>query len=87
MRALLGELCQWSEDMMRSGAGLVHQLPGRAGWELRLVVQGGLRVLERIRRMHHATLVHRPTLSAWDAPLLMLRAVMMRTPAATRARP
>jgi hydroxysqualene synthase len=84
-RALLGELCQWSEDVMRSGAGLVHQLPGRAGWELRLVVQGGLRVLERIRRMHHATLVHRPTLSAWDAPLLMLRAVTMRPSAATGA--
>jgi hydroxysqualene synthase len=85
-RALLGDLCQWSEELMRSGAGLVHRLPGRTGWELRLVVQGGLRVLERIRRMHHATLVQRPTLSAWDAPLLMLRALTMRAPAGTRAR-
>jgi squalene synthase HpnC len=30
------------------GAPLVQQLPGRMGWEIRLTVQGGLRILERI---------------------------------------
>jgi hypothetical protein len=33
---------------MLAGAPLVQRLPGRAGWELRAVVQGGLRVLDHI---------------------------------------
>jgi hypothetical protein len=45
---------------------------------LRLVVQGGLRILEKIRRMDHATLTRRPTLSAADAPLLFWRALRQR---------
>jgi hypothetical protein len=60
---------------MREGAPLVRQLPGRAGWELRLVVQGGLRVLEKIRRMDHASLVARPKLGAADVPVLLWRAL------------
>ena len=54
LRALVGELCDWAEDLMRQGAPLALRVPGRAGWELRLVVQGGLRVLEKIRAMDHA---------------------------------
>jgi hypothetical protein len=50
------------------------------GWELRLVVQGGLRVLEKIRRMDHATLSRRPALNAGDAAALLLRALRMRRP-------
>jgi squalene synthase HpnC len=77
-QALVAALCDWATLTMRTGAPLAHRLPGRAGWELRLVVQGGLRVLEKIRRMHHRTLSHRPTLSAWDGPVLLLRALAMR---------
>ena len=46
-RALLAELCAWARDMMLQGASLPLRIPGRAGWELRLVVQGGLRILEK----------------------------------------
>ena len=77
-QALVRTLCTWAEEWMHEGAPLVHQVPGRAGWELRLVVQGGLRVLERIARMDHRTLERRPTLRAWDGPLLLLRALTMR---------
>jgi hypothetical protein len=63
---------------MLEGAPLVHQVPGRAGWELRLVVQGGLRILEKIAAMDHATLARRPTIGAADAPLLLWRAITMR---------
>ena len=45
---------------MLRGAPLVHALPGRAGWELRLVVQGGLRILEKIERLDGATLLAAP---------------------------
>jgi hypothetical protein len=39
---------------MHQGAPWPLRVPGRAGWELRLVVQGGLRILEKIARMDHA---------------------------------
>lgn len=77
-RALIAELCAWAEDLMQQGAPLVHQIPGRAGWELRLVVQGGLRILERIRAMQFASLTQRPQIGALDAPRLLLRAMLMR---------
>ncbi|MGM9513767.1 squalene synthase HpnC [Roseateles sp. DB2] len=76
-RRLIAELCDWSRQLMLIGMPLVHTLPGRAGWELRLVVQGGLRILERIRAMDHASLVHRPHLSALDAAPLLWRALRM----------
>jgi squalene synthase HpnC len=86
-RALVRELCTWARSLMLRGAGLPFVLPGRAGWELRLVVQGGLRVLERMARMDHATLAARPKLAASDVPLLLWRAWRMRAaaPAAERA--
>jgi phytoene/squalene synthetase len=42
---LITDCARWARDSMEHGAPLVHRLPGRAGWELRLVVQGGLRIL------------------------------------------
>ena len=77
-RALVGELVAWARALMRSGAPLVHRLRGRAGWELRFVVQGGLRILERIDRLGGATLSTRPTIGAADAPVLAWRALTMR---------
>ena len=78
-RALVAELCRWAEQMMHSGAPLALRVPGSAGWELRLVVQGGQRILEKIRQMDHATLTRRPRLhAALDLPLLLWRAARMR---------
>jgi squalene synthase HpnC len=62
---------------MQFGSQLVHQVPGRAGWELRLVVQGGLRILDRIEALHFATLNQRPTLRWWDYPVMLWRALWM----------
>jgi squalene synthase HpnC len=76
-RALLRSLCGWASALMHEGAPLALRVPGRAGWELRLVVQGGLRILEKIERMDHAVLNRRPALRAWDAPLLLWRALRM----------
>ena len=74
-RLLVRALSDWSKGLMREGAPLVQRLPGRAGWELRLVVHGVLRVLEKIRRMDHATLSARPKLGASDGPVLLWRAL------------
>lgn len=76
-RALVRDLCDWTEYLMRRGAPLALDVPGRAGWELRLVVQGGLRILEKIRRMDYAALSTRPTVGAADAPWLAWRALRM----------
>lgn len=66
-----------ARQTMLQGAPLVHQLSGRAGWELRLVVQGGLRILEKIAALNYATLQHRPTLHAHDYALMLWRAAWM----------
>lgn len=62
---------------MEKGIQLVHQLPGRIGWELRLVVQGGLRILDKIEALHFSTLLTRPRLRWWDFPVILWRALWM----------
>ena len=76
-RALVATLCEWARTLMTQGAPLALRVPGRAGWELRLVVQGGLRILEKMQRMDHATLQQRSRLKTTDLPLLLWRALRM----------
>ena len=77
-QALLRELCLWAADLMQRGAPLACRIPGRLGWELRLVVQGGLRILETIGAMQYLTLGRRPTLRAIDSLPMLWRAMRMR---------
>ncbi|MDD2923867.1 squalene synthase HpnC [Rhodoferax sp.] len=65
--------------MMLKGADLAHKIPGRAGWELRLVVQGGLRILDKIEALGFATWRTRPKLTLLDLPVLLWRALWMRS--------
>lgn len=74
---LIADCARSTRDLMQNGAPLVHQLPGRAGWELRLVVQGGLRILDKIAALQFATLRTRPTLRWWDYAVMLWRAVWM----------
>jgi squalene synthase HpnC len=80
LRSLVLELVAWTRERMLVGSPLVHTIAGRAGWELRLFVQGGLRVLERIERLGGATLATRPALGLADAPAIAWRALAMRRP-------
>jgi len=41
----------FAEELMLSGSSLPLSVKGRAGWELRAVVQGGLRVIEKLHRV------------------------------------
>jgi squalene synthase HpnC len=75
--ALVRDLCDWARAVMLEGAPLVHRVPGRAGWELRLVVQGGLRILDRIDALGFDTFQARPKLGARDALPVLWRAVRM----------
>ncbi len=75
--ALIGEQVQRAKAIMLEGAPLVRRIPGRAGWELRLVVQGGLRIIAKIERMNYGTLTTRPKITVRDAPLLLWRSLLM----------
>jgi squalene synthase HpnC len=75
--ALITECAAWSRALMLEGAPLVHRVPGRAGWELRLVVQGGLRILDRIAAMDHQTLRGRPRLRGPDLVVMLWRSLWM----------
>jgi squalene synthase HpnC len=77
VHALVRDINGWARQLMQSGAPLVRAIPGRAGWELRFVVQGGLRICERIDRLDGATLLTRPTLGLTDAPAIVWRALRM----------
>ncbi len=85
-QALVLELVAWTRGLMQYGTPLVHAIPGRAGWELRLVVQGGLRILDRIEALHGATLTTRPKLGWRDAPAIAWRTLRMRAAGADAAR-
>ena len=62
---------------MLKGSQLVHLIPGRAGWELRFVVQGGLRILDKIKALDYAMLVMRPKLTKLDYVVIGWRALWM----------
>lgn len=62
---------------MLEGSPLVRRIPGRAGWELRLVVQGGLRILDKIEALQFATWRLRPRLTLRDVPIVLWRALWM----------
>lgn len=77
-RALMGFEVQRAREMMLRGAPLASRLPGRMGWELRLVVQGGLRILERIEAVDYDVFRRRPALGKLDWIWMLLRAMRMR---------
>ena len=80
-RQLVQAYAVQARTLMLQGAPLATRMAGRAGWELRLVVQGGLRILDKIERLHYATWQTRPRLHASDAPLMLWRALRMGAPA------
>ena len=75
--ALVTGLCQQARQLMEQGAPLALRLPGRLGWELRLVVQGGLRILDKIAEIDYRSWRQRPNLGRTDLPLLFWRALTM----------
>jgi squalene synthase HpnC len=77
-RQLIATYATNARAKMQNGAQLAGNIPGRAGWELRLVVQGGLRILDKIESLNYATWRSRPKLTFWDLPLMLWRALWMR---------
>jgi squalene synthase HpnC len=67
-----------ARSMMLAGAPLATRLHGRVGLEIRAVVQGGLRILEKLEGARGDVFRHRPVLKAFDWPLMFCRALAMR---------
>lgn len=63
--------------MLESGAPLATGLPGRIGLELRMIVQGGLRILEKLDAARGDMFRHRPVLRPVDWPLMFWRTLRM----------
>lgn len=74
---LIAAYARQARSLMLNGAPLACRIPGRAGWELRLVVQGGLRILDKIEALNFETWRVRPKLGAMDFPVLLWRAWRM----------
>lgn len=62
---------------MLQGMPLARRIGGRAGWELRLVIAGGLRIVDKMASLDHATWRHRPKLGKRDLPWLLWRAATL----------
>jgi len=74
-RALMAFQVERTRALLHSGAPLARRLPGRIGLELRIVVQGGLRILERIERSGYDVFMNRPELGVRDWAVMLWRTV------------
>jgi phytoene synthase len=60
--------------MMVKGSPLVHALPGRIGFELRLIVASGFRMLNKLQRVRGNVFSRRPVIAWRDWPGILLHA-------------
>ena len=65
-RGLMAFQVERARAMMLAGAPLGHSLPGRIGLEIRAIVAGGLRILDRIEAVGYDVFRRRPTLAGTD---------------------
>jgi len=69
----------WARELMVAGSPLCKRLSANASWrfgfELRLVVQGGLAILDKIEAQGFDTSLHRPKITKWDALRILWRAI------------
>ncbi len=64
--------------MLQAGAPLGTALPGRLGLEMRLIIQGGAAILEKLHATQGDVFRQRPILTWRDAPILLWRAAYTR---------
>lgn len=72
-RALMRFQCDRARALMAHGAPLARALPGRIGLELRFVVAGGLRILDKIEAAGYDVFRRRPVVTVLDGPGLIWR--------------
>jgi squalene synthase HpnC len=60
--------------MLQAGAPLGRALPGRLGFEMRLIILGGSRILEKLHESRGDVFKNRPTLTWRDGTVMLWRA-------------
>jgi len=75
-QSLMHEQSGQARELLLQGRPLTSRVPLRAGLELRLVIQGGLRILERLEQLNYDVFERRPVLRPVDWPLMALRALV-----------
>ncbi|WP_066456345.1 squalene synthase HpnC [Castellaniella caeni] len=74
-QAILREQAGQARHLLLTGSPLAWRLPGRIGFELRLVVHGGLRILDKLAAGGYNPYANRPILGPRDRFLLCWRAI------------
>jgi squalene synthase HpnC len=64
-----------AERMLLAGKPLGRRLPGRIGLELRMIVASGERIIYKLKRCRGDIYHQRPTLNAFDWPIILLKAL------------
>ncbi|MFT4103198.1 MAG: squalene synthase HpnC [Burkholderiaceae bacterium] len=67
LRAVIGELCASARAMLVRGRPLLNGVPRRLSWELRVILAGGTRVLDRLQAGGFDPIAARPVLGPYDA--------------------
>lgn len=75
LRELLRLQYRRSREMMYAGMPLGRHLRGRFGWEIRLIIAGGLRILERLEANLDMAPFSRPRLRRRDWPVILWRSL------------
>ncbi len=72
-RALMRFQVDRARAMMLAGAPLGSILTGRIGLEMRMIIAGGLRILDKLEQAHFDMFHRRPVLRPWDWIIMLLK--------------
>jgi phytoene synthase len=75
-RALMRFQVDRARILMLAGAPLGRDLPGRIGLEIRAIVAGGLRILDKIEAVNYDVFRRRPVLEKSDWPRILWNATL-----------
>ncbi len=64
-----------ARGMLLTGAPLARRLPGRVGLELRMIVMGGSRILDKLQASRGDVFRHRPVLHSYDWFTMLFRSL------------
>ncbi len=65
-----------AEAMLKAGKPLGNVLPGRMGLEISMIISGGEQIIYKLKKVRGDIFNHRPTLRAWDWPLILIKALL-----------
>ena len=77
-RQLMRFQCDRARAMMKSGAPLGSILTGRIGLEMRMIIAGGLRILDKLHAVDYDMFRRRPVLKAGDWVIMLAHSAPFR---------